>query len=97
MNLRRILTTILALSLSLAAIAPGTAAQDAEYRTVEDPLFGVTSAVPASWQDLGGGAYSRGTPPEDLALLAIQSAAATPDQLWVSLLPQFALTEVPDS
>jgi len=71
-------------------------AHDIERRPVEDQLFGVKSVIPADWQELGGGAYSRGTPPEDLALIAIQSAAATPDQIWPSLLPQFALTEIPE-
>ncbi len=53
--------------------------------------------VPEGWQELGNGAYARGTIPDDLTILAIQSAAATPDQLWPSLLPQFAMDEVPES
>ena len=65
-------------------------------RPVEDPLFGVSSVVPEDWQDLGSGAYARGTPPEDMALIAIQSAQATPDDLWPALLPQFAIDQVPD-
>ena len=95
MILRRTLALIVSLSLALLSTT-SVAAQEAEYRSVEDPLFGVTSVVPAEWGDLGSGVYSRGTPPEDLALLAIQAAQATPDQLWASLLPQFALTEVPE-
>ena len=31
-----------------------------------------------------------------MTLVAIQSAQATPDQLWPALLPQFALDEVPE-
>ena len=93
--LRRTLTLVLSLCLSLVLTAAVTA-QDSEYRTIEDPLFGVTSVVPADWEDLGGGIHARGTPPADLALIAIQAAPATVDQLWASLLPQFALTEVPD-
>ncbi len=93
----RILSIIPALALALAALAPPAAAADIERRPVEDPMFGVSSVVPADWQDLGGGAYSRGTPPDDLALIAIQAAPATPDQLWASLAPQFALTEPPES
>lgn len=92
---RRTLAAILSLSLSLLALTTSAVAQDVERRPVEDPLFGVSSVVPADWQDLGGGIYARGTPPEDLALVAIQSAAATIDQLWPALLPQFALTEIP--
>ena len=96
MKLRRTLAIILSLCLGLAAMTASVAAQDIEHgRPIEDHMFGVSSVVPADWQDLGGGVYSRGTPPDDLALIAIQSAPATPDQLWPSLLPQFALTEVP--
>lgn len=80
----------LALGFTGAAVA-----QDEEYRTVEDPLFGVTSVVPSEWQDFGGGTYTRGTPPADLALIALQSVPATADQLWAGLLPQFMLAEVP--
>ncbi len=94
---RRTLTVILTLCLALVATVTPVAAQEVERRPVEDPLFGVSSVVPADWQDLGGGIYSRGTPPDDLALIAIQSAPATVDQLWASLLPQFALTEVPEA
>lgn len=96
MNIRRTLAITLALSLALVASATVVSAQDIERRPVEDQLFGVSSVVPADWQDLGGGAYSRGTPPQDLALIAIQAAPATIDQLWTSLLPQFALTETPE-
>jgi len=97
--LRRPLAIALTVSLAVMALGVVTMAQDApdiERRPVEDQLFGVKSVIPADWQELGGGAYSRGTPPEDLALIAIQSAAATPDQIWPSLLPQFALTEIPE-
>ena len=100
MNTRRsrILPAItVALVVGLLFGATGAVAQDIERRPVEDPLFGVSSVVPADWQDLGGGVYSRGTPPEDLALIAIQAAPASIEQLWVSLLPQFALTEAPDA
>ncbi len=99
---RMSLTLALCLSL-LAATAtlgvPAVVAQDGSptgLRPVEDPLFGVSSVVPEDWQDLGSGAYARGTPPEDMALIAIQSAQATPDDLWPALLPQFAIDQVPD-
>jgi pimeloyl-ACP methyl ester carboxylesterase len=96
--LRRAFVVILTLSLAIATLASAALAQDAsiERRPVEDPLFGVKSVIPADWQEQGGGIYSRGTPPDDLALIAIQSAAVTPDELWPALLPQFALTEIPE-
>jgi uncharacterized protein len=85
-------------SLLLAASAGSVVAQDGSslgLRPVEDPLFGVASVVPEDWQELGSGAYARGTPPQDMTVLAIQSAQATPEQLWPALLPQFAIEEVP--
>jgi pimeloyl-ACP methyl ester carboxylesterase len=66
-----------------------------DLRRVEDPLFGIATVVPQDWQSIGGGTYTRGTPPQDMALIAVQSAQARPDQLWPLLLPQFALDEVP--
>jgi pimeloyl-ACP methyl ester carboxylesterase len=93
--MRRLSSLFLSLCLVLLATTAASA-QDQEYRSVEDPLFGVSTVVPADWQDGGGGIYSRGDAPGDVAILAVQSAPATVDQLWGSLLPQFALTEVPD-
>ena len=97
MTSRRTLAIILSLCVALVSIVSSVAAQDIERRPIEDQMFGVSSVVPVDWQDLGGGVYSRGTPPQDLALIAIQSAPASIDQLWPSLLPQFALTEPPES
>jgi pimeloyl-ACP methyl ester carboxylesterase len=87
-----LLSTVLVLAATTAALA-----QELERRPVEDPLFGVSSVVPADWQDFGGGTYTRGTPPDDPALIAIQAAPASIDQLWTALLPRFALTETPDA
>jgi pimeloyl-ACP methyl ester carboxylesterase len=95
-KLRRVLAIILSLSLGLVAVTTSVAAQDIERRPVEDPMFEISSVVPADWQDMGPGVYTRGTPPEDLALIAIQTAPATIEQLWPSLLPQFALAEAPE-
>ena len=78
---------------SATVAQPGSAV---DLRPVEDPLFGVSSVVPQDWQDLGSGVHARGTPPEDMALIAIQSAQATPDQLWPALLPQFAIDQIPE-
>ena len=63
MSTRGMLDAILSLCLALVATSGSALAQDIERRPVEDPLFGVSSVVPADWQDLGGGVYSRGTPP----------------------------------
>ena len=106
MRPRSVVTMALGLCLALlAAAAPASLAgqevaeQDAaaiDRRPIEDPLFGVSSVVPEDWRDLGSGTYARGTPPQDLALVAIQTAPASLEQLWPSLLPQFALDEIPE-
>ena len=99
MNLRRTLVIILTFSLGLLSLGGSVAAQvtpGSASRPIEDHLFEVSSVVPEAWTDFGGGVYTRGTPPEDLALLAVQAAAATPEQIWPSLLPQLALSEVPE-
>ena len=100
MNGRRRFVVILGSACALVAVGLGSdrgPGLDIDRpRPVEDPLFGVSSVVPQDWQDLGGGAYARGTPPEDMALIAIQSAQAAPDELWPTLLPQFAIDEVPE-
>ena len=88
----------------LASWPVGTIAQseqdltkDAAGRIIEDPAFGVRSVVPTDWQDAGGGIYTRGTPPEDPVLMAIQSAPIGVDGLWSALLPQFALSDIPEA
>lgn len=94
----RLVVVMLLGTLLLSAVPGSVTGQDGAptgMRRVEDPLFGVASVVPQDWQDLGSGAYARGTPPQDMALVAIQSAQASPDQLWPALLPQFALAEIP--
>lgn len=97
MKLRRTLAITLSLCLGLLATATSMTAHDVATRPIEDQMFGVSSAVPVDWQDLGGGIYSRGDTSEDRALIAIQSAPATVEQLWPSLLPQFALSEAPEA
>lgn len=98
MIIRRGVAIVVALCVTVLMLTTSAWAQGVaiEQRVVEDPLFGVTSVIPADWQEQGGGTYARGTPPEDLALIAIQSAEASVEDLWSALLPQLALTEVPE-
>lgn len=96
--IRRAAATVLVLCIAMAGLTSSTLAQlPNEQRIIEDPLFRVTSVIPADWGDQGGGTYARGTPPDDPALIAIQSASASLDQLWSALMPQLALTEIPES
>ncbi len=94
MTLRRTLAIILSLSLALLS-AISVSAQEPQYQTIEDPLFGVTSVVPADWQSVGSGQYARSQGPEDIVSIAIQSVAASIEDLWPSILPALALTEPP--
>jgi dienelactone hydrolase len=86
------------LVLLLAVLLPGvTRAQDGvplEFR--EDPATGLATVVPLGWYPLGQGIVAREPDASDLALLAVQSAPATPEQLWSALLPQLRLDAVPE-
>jgi len=101
MSAKRGLVVALSLCLGLLAVsAPVTLGQDGAdiaQRLVEDPLYGVRSVVPADWQDAGGGIYTRGTPPDDPVLMALQSAPTDVAGLWQALLPQLALSDIPEA
>lgn len=94
---RRAAVLVLAALLIVGSVAPAAAQVSGGdgHRPIEDPLFEVTSVVPASWQELGGGLYGRGQPPDDPSVIAIQSVPMAPAELWPGLLPQLGLTEVP--
>lgn len=92
---RTIIRTLVGLALITAVTPVAQAQTDIAPKLIDDPLFEVRTVVPESWHEIGGGLYTRGEPPADLALLAVQSAAATPEQLWESLRPQLGLDEVP--
>jgi pimeloyl-ACP methyl ester carboxylesterase len=92
-----ILTASLALLVAVAQPTLAQGGQGIERRPVEDANFGVASIVPEGWQELSNGVYARGTPPDDLAIVVIQSAPVTIEELWPSLLPQLSLAEVPAS
>ena len=101
MSAKRGLVLALSLCLGLLAVsAPVAMGQDETgiaRRPVEDPLFGVRSVVPADWQDAGGGSYSRGTPPDDQVFILLQSAPTDMAGIWQALLPQLALSEIPEA
>jgi uncharacterized protein len=93
---RPVLVIACVVALVLAAVSPALAQDPGEGRPVEDELFGLRSVVPAGWTSLGQGIHARGTPPQDPALIALQSAPVPADTLWPALLPQLALSEVPE-
>src|SRR3954447_24832153 len=55
---------------------------------IEDPSFGLTALVLSDWRSEGHGIYTRAATaddPSDRTLLALQSAALSPDALWPTL------------
>lgn len=91
-------TLLMLLGGSLPRIAAGAGDGTAvALRPVEDPGYGIRSVVPEAWQPFGPGIHARGRPPEDVTLIALQSAPLSADQLWAQLLPQLVLTEVPEA
>jgi len=93
---------VLALSLCLgllAVLAPVAVGQDEAgiaQRPVEDPRYGVRSVVPADWQDAAGPTYRRGGSPDD-PFLAFRSAPTGVAGLWQALLPELALSDIPEA
>ena len=87
----------LAFVMLLAASGSVVASADDEtsHVPVQDPLYGIASVVPESWQSLGSGIHARGMPPEDVALILMQSAPIPNEDLWPRLLPQVGQSEVP--
>ncbi len=61
-----------------------------------DPLLEVEGVIPEGWTAANNGLYIRGESPLDVTLMAIQSATASLEQVIQSLLPQLALTEMPE-
>ncbi len=61
-----------------------------------DEAFGFEAVKPVDWGNVGPGLYARQASPQDTTLLALQSAPARAELVWRSLLPQFALDEIPE-
>lgn len=70
-------------------------ATDLILEAVADEQFRLQSVVPTGWEAIGNGLYVRGNDTNDAALMALQSAPLSPDELLNALLPQLALTEAP--
>lgn len=90
---------VLALLLSLVAVltpGPALAAGDVVLKPVEDAGYGIRSVVPDGWVRVNLGLYARQSTTADPTLLALQSAPATPAQIWPTLLAQFGLQAIPE-
>ena len=62
-----------------------------------DEAFGIESVIPDLWTDLGNGVFVRQNSPTDPTVIAQQSAPLNAESVLNSLLPQLALTDVPES
>lgn len=81
----------------LLAVLPATAQEPITLLPLTSEGYGIESVTPEGWEDLGQGIVARQESPADVVLLAQQSAPVSQDLVMESLLPQFALTEAPES
>lgn len=81
------------------SLLPATAqAQDPQTPDLvpfTDAQYGLEGVRPVGWTAAGNGLYARRSSTADPTLLAIQAAPLDIDALWLALLPQFALSEIP--
>jgi uncharacterized protein len=93
------LTAILILTMS-ASVSAQEQDQQEEAVTLlphTSEAYGLESVVPEGWADLGAGLFARQRDADDPTLIALQSVPASQEEVLTSLLPQFALTEAPES
>ncbi len=92
------LNTFLLGFLLLLALTPALAQEaTVELEAYTDDNFGFSSVRPAGWQDGGFGLYRRADGAADITLIAQQAAAAAPEVLMESILPQLGLSAAPES
>lgn len=82
----------------IVGLAPAVGARD-DVDVALEPVtleqFGIEAVAPVGWNDLGAGTFARGTAPDDLALIAIQSAPTSTEVLWPTILRSVGLDERP--
>jgi len=91
--------TLMRLSVVLALLATALPIFAQDTITLEpftDASFGVQGIKPEGWESAGPGLYARGSSATDVALVAVQAAPVSPDDLWQAILPQFGLDAVPE-
>jgi pimeloyl-ACP methyl ester carboxylesterase len=62
-----------------------------------DEAFGISGVIPQGWISPSPGLFVRQKDNADGTLLVIQSAFASPESVWTSLLPQLGLDNIPES
>lgn len=99
MFLRRLGLPWLLLGLLLLSAIPALAQDDSTLTLTPytDEAFEIQGVAPEGWQNAGPGLRARQSAPGDIVLIAQQAAPATLAQIWPSLLPQLALSEIPES
>lgn len=87
------------LSLLIAVSAFAVIAQDSDvvFETAEIDAYGLSSIVPAGWQNPAPGTYTRSESPTDSTVLVIQSAPLTPETLQSALTGQLGIEEFPEA
>lgn len=93
----RTIALLVALLFALVHLAPVEAQAPVTLLPLTSEGYGIESVSPEGWGDLGQGIVARQESPSDIALLAQQSAPVGRDVVMASLLPQFGLTEEPES
>ncbi|MBC7812286.1 MAG: hypothetical protein H7175_14115, partial [Burkholderiales bacterium] len=91
--------TLVRLSVVLALLATALPIFAQDRITLEpftNASFGIEGIKPEGWESAGPGLYARGSSATDVALVAVQAAPVSPDDLWQAILPQFGLDAVPE-
>ncbi len=78
-------------------LAGALAQDDISLSPFIDESYGIQGLLPDGWTKSSAGLYQRRGNAADITLVAMQSAPLTPDDLFAALLPQFGLSEVPES
>jgi pimeloyl-ACP methyl ester carboxylesterase len=81
----------------LLGVGTVAAQDDTSLVPFTDETYGITGVVPEGWSKVSSGIYSPSGAATDETLLGQQAAPLPAAQLLTALLPQFGLTEAPES
>src|SRR5262245_31194305 len=90
-----LLALLMPLGVAARSPSPGASTIAITLEPVSEPGYGIASVAPVGWTDLGNGTRARGSDATDATLLVLQSAPATLDVIWPTLLQQFGVSEQP--
>lgn len=75
----------------------GYAQEEPQFIPVHNENFQIKAMIPAGWNEASPGFYMRSDNLDDIAGIAVQAAPIDAETLLASILPQFGLTEAPQS